>query len=101
MTEQYKQLTIPDADASEQREFAAWFNSRPEKVRRIIADKPPWNRYRIKVTGQHCCLYSYSEDGTVTVTIDGHDSEVLAAINRIMPVNVFGIDPDDLEIIEI
>lgn len=44
-------------------------------------------------------LYSYSEDGTVTVTVDGHDSEILDAMNSAMPINVFGISADDLEVL--
>lgn len=82
-----------------QRDFEEWLSARPKIIQQLGNRLPPWNRYRMKETGQHCSMYSYSEDGTVTVTVDGHDSEPLDTINKMCPVNVFGVHPDDLEIL--
>lgn len=80
-------------------EFEEWLRNRPETIKALAAKLKPWFRYRVKPTGQHCNLYSYSEDGTVTVEVNGHDSEFLDSLKRFLPVLVFGINPDDLEIL--
>ena len=82
------------------KEFEEWLDGRPDVIQKMAVSLKPWFRYRLKPTGQHCSLYSYFEDGTVTITVDGHDTEALDMVNKVMPVNVFGISPDDLEIIE-
>jgi hypothetical protein len=78
-------------------EFNEWLKDRPEIIKLMAEKLKPWLRYRLKTTGQHCNLYSYSEDGTVTVTVNGHDSEILNHMNELIEVNVFGVSPDDLE----
>lgn len=82
------------------REFNEWLKYRPEIIKEIANKVPPWNRYKLKTTGQYCDLYSYSEDGTVTIIVNGHESEILNQVNKIAPVSVFGINPDDLEALE-
>lgn len=52
---------------------------------------PPWNLYRMKSTQHRVTLYSYSEDGTVTVNVLGKYNFV--TFER----RVFGIPADDLE----
>ena len=69
--------------------WQAWLESRPESVRRIAAVYTPDKLYRMS-SGHRCTIYSYSEDGTVTVTVDGRFNVV--AFSR----NVFGIDPSTL-----
>ena len=79
------------------KEFNDWMDGKP-KIIKDMADKlKPWLRYRIKSTRQHCDIYSYSEDGTVTVTVNGHDSKILNEMNKAIQVNVFGINPIDIE----
>ncbi len=90
---------MPEIDDKTQKEFNEWLNGRPEVIKEMAAKLKPWNRYRLKQTGQHCTLYSYSEDGTVTINVNGHDSEALDAINNMTQVRVFGINPDDLELL--
>lgn len=76
---------------SKRQRFKTWARSRPSSVRWMTRTLKPWNRYRIKATGQLCQMYSYSEDGTVTVV----------AADRIfgwaLPLRVFGLKPIDLE----
>lgn len=74
--------------------FDAWVETRPASVQEM-ARRVRYNRwYLMKQTNQRCYLYSYSEDGTVTVDVaprgDGFD---------IFPFGhrVFGVDPTDLE----
>jgi len=76
-----------------------WLTGRPQAVKDMAYKVKPWYLYRLKPTGQHCSIYSYSEDGTVTISIEGHDSEALDTVNKIIGFNVFGIEPQDLEII--
>ena len=90
---------MPEADEKMKKEFDEWLRDRPAVIKELAEKLPPWNRYQLKTTGQHCHLYSYSEDGTVTITVDGHDSEILDAMNSAMPINVFGISSDDLEVL--
>jgi len=96
-TNPVERLVMPDDEVK--KEFNEWLEGRPEVIQKLAEKLKPWFRYRLKPTGQHCLLYSYSEDGTVTITVDGHDSEWLDKMNKMMPINVFGISPDDLEIL--
>jgi len=81
-------------------ELEIWLEGRPQIIKDLVVKLPPSCRYKLSSTGQHCDVYSYSENGTVTITVNGHDSEVLDAINKMIPMNVFGINPNDLEFIE-
>ncbi len=65
--------------------FWLWIWTRPKVIREMAYKYPPWVEYKIKSTGQTAILYSYSEDGTVTVDIFSEQ------------LRVFGIDIDDLE----
>lgn len=57
----------------------------------MAAKKPPELLYKLKSTGHRVIIYSYAEDGTVSVVVSGAFN--LVAMNRI----VFGIKPEDLE----
>ena len=65
----------------------AWLVDRPQVIK-DLAHKVPPACYTLNDTGQHAWLYSYSEDGTVTV-----DTTTLAGL---LPVRVFGVNPDVL-----
>jgi len=71
-----------------------WTRGRPKVVRDMIRKLPMDRLYRLKSSGHRVTLYSYSEDGTVTVN-------VLSVWNPETPLlserRVFGIDPKDLE----
>ncbi len=80
------------------KEIKDWLKTRPKKIQQMAEKWPPYNIYRLTTTGQHCYLHSYSEDGTVSIIVNGHDSEVLNMMNQHMPCNVFGINPEELEV---
>jgi hypothetical protein len=68
-----------------------WVASRPPIIQEMCRRFPPCNLYRLKTTGSRVTLYSYSENGTLTVNVTGEYNAVM--FNR----QVFGIKPDDLE----
>jgi hypothetical protein len=72
-------------------EWEKWVKTRPPVVRAVCEKLPPDRLYRLKSTGARVTLYSYSEDGTVTVDISGTYNAL------VFERQVFGISPDDLE----
>jgi hypothetical protein len=74
-----------------QAEFDAWAETRPPVVREMCKRLPPDRLYRMKSTGQRVTMYSYSENGTVTVNVTGQYNQI--TFDR----RVFGVDPDNLE----
>ena len=71
--------------------WAEWLASRPQVIQDMAAKFPPDELYRLGSSGHRVTLYSYSEDGTMTVNVTG-DFNFVAFDRR-----VFGITPDDLE----
>lgn len=71
--------------------WCKWVATRPPEVQSLCNRLPPDRLYRMKSTGHRVTLYSYSEDGTVTVDVTGEYNAV------VMERRVFGISPDDLE----
>jgi hypothetical protein len=67
----------------------AWLAERPPIIREMVTKRPPNLLYRMP-TGHRVTIYSYSEDGTVSVIVGGQFN--LIAFER----NVFGVDPDTL-----
>jgi len=82
---------IIEPTPEQEKEWAEWVASRPDKVRAVAERFPPWELYRMKSTGQRVTVASYSEDGTVSVNVSADFNVTL------FERNVFGIDPDDLE----
>lgn len=72
-------------------EWDKWVAERPEVVRKIAQRFDPWTLYCNKKTDQYVIIYSFSEDGTITVIVSGEFNKVL------FERKVFGINPDDLE----
>ncbi len=68
-----------------------WVASRPPIVRDICLKYPFDRLYRIKASGNRGTIYSVSEDGTLTLIVDGTYCRVLFA------KNVFGLHPEDIE----
>lgn len=77
-----------------------WFLTRPTVIKVLIKKLKPWKRYRIKETGQHCVIVSYNEHWTVTVFVTGHDDPLRKTLAEIMRMEVFGINPNSLEILK-
>src|SRR5687767_7352121 len=71
--------------------FANWYDERPQVIKDLIRELDMWTLYRLKETGHRCTIYSYNEDGTVSVAITGQFN--LINFGR----RVFGIKPEDLE----
>lgn len=74
-----------------QQAWREWVASRPEAVRVTCEKWPPDRLYRMSPTGQRVTILSYGEDGTVRVFVSGAYNFCL------MPREVFGVDPTDLE----
>lgn len=72
-------------------EWAEWVKTRPPVVQELCRRFPPNRLYRLRTTGQRVTLYSYNEDGTVTVNVTGEYNRIIYARR------VFGVSPDDLE----
>lgn len=71
-------------------EWDAWVASRPLVVQDMARRLPPDRLYRMASTGHRVTLYSFSEDGTVTVNVGGDFNAV------VFERRVFGVSPDDL-----
>jgi hypothetical protein len=71
--------------------MAEWLEERPQVIKDMATRHPPNLLYRMKSTGHRVTLYSYSEDGTVSVIVSGRYN--LLTFER----KVFGVNPDDLE----
>jgi hypothetical protein len=74
--------------------WKAWVSERPESVQKLARKFPITHLFRLKTTGQFVAPIAYSESGTIRVM-------VYSRFNRhlIQPydLEVFGINPDDLE----
>ena len=81
---------ITEPNPEQETEWKAWVASRPACVRVIAERFDPWSLYQMKSTGHRCTLVSISENGTITVAINGDLNFV--TFDR----QVFGINPDDL-----
>ena len=71
-------------------DWLKWVETRPESIRKMCRDFPPNKLYKLNTTGHRCMIYSYSEDGTMTVNVTGEYNFV------IFERAVFGIRPEDL-----
>jgi len=76
----------------DQEMWAEWLAGRPAVIRDLATRFPPNLLYRLRETGSRVTLHSYSEDGTMTVTVGKEFNEFLW-----FERNVFGIEPEDLE----
>lgn len=81
--------------------YAAWLLERPEKVRVVAERFKPWKMYRFKSTGQQCTVLSFGEpieaDSERPVTLTVH---AYSQLSELLDTQVFGVDPDDLELEE-
>ena len=68
-----------------------WVATRPAVIQEMCKRFPPNRLYRLKTSNQRVTLYSYSEDGTLTVNVTGEYNAVM------FERRVFGIKSDDLE----
>jgi len=73
-----------------QKAWQEWVSTRPECIQKLCKSHPSNKLYRLADSGHRVTLYSYSEDGTLTVNVSGDYN--LVAFDR----QVFGIKPEDL-----
>jgi hypothetical protein len=69
----------------------AWLATRPVVVQQLAAQVAPNRLYKLKSSGHRVTVYSYCEDGTVTVAVTGDYNAV------VFDRRVFGIKPEELE----
>ncbi len=77
--------------AEQQQEADEWLKSRPPVIQELYAKCPADRLYLLKTSGHRVTIFSYSEGGTLTVTVSGDFNQVM------FERNVFGIKPEDLE----
>lgn len=79
--------TIPGFDLAS---FNEWVLTRPLKIQKLCKRIPADRLYFMENSGHRVTIYSYNEDGTLTV-------EVLGKYNHVVfERRVFGIKPSDL-----
>ena len=71
-------------------ELNKWLEGRPPIIQDLCKKFPPDRLYLYKPTNHRVTLYSYSEDGTMTIVVSGDYNAV------VFPRHVFGIKPEDL-----
>lgn len=74
----------------EQRAWDTWVASRPAVIQDLARRFPVNRLFRLVSSGQRCYPYSYSENGTLTVIVDGRFNRVLFGRR------VFGIPPEEM-----
>lgn len=87
-------MTNDERDAA----WAEWLDD-PEHapVRKLAERFPPWALFKMTDTGQIASVVGYFEDGTVRVAIDPEHNDVFALRGFPGGLEVFGINPDQLE----
>ena len=78
---------------SEKQEHAwnTWVRLRPPVIQDLCSRFPANRLYRLKESAHYVTIYSYEEDGTMTVTVSGDRNFV------IFERHVFGVAPDEIE----
>jgi len=70
--------------------FNQWVSERPKLIQEMIKKHPPNLLYSLKGGNQRVTIYSYDEDGTVKVNVNGKYNLIMFGRT------VFGVDPEDL-----
>ena len=75
----------------DQKRWDEWVATRPPIIQELCKKFPPNRLYKLKSSNHRVTLYSYNEDGTMTVIVSGEHNAVM------FERRVFGIKPEDLE----
>lgn len=78
--------TSPQMSETQRKVLDEWLADRPQVIKDLAYAYPP-DCYTFNDTGQHGVLYSYDEDGTITVN---------TTALGFLPVQVFGVNPANL-----
>jgi len=92
MTQDQDNSPLGGMEGAEAR-WKEWYQDRPQIIQDLAKRFKPWKTYRMKETGQSCRPLSFNENGTVTCHC-WHDDMPFS------DVEVFGINPDNVEEIE-
>jgi len=68
-----------------------WVKTRPKVIQKLCERFPPDKLYQILGHGHRATIYSYEEDGTMTVNVTGEYN--LVVCDR----QVFGVKPSDIK----
>lgn len=85
-------VKIYEPDQEEIAEYEGWIESRPEPIKSIAKRFRPWILYTLRDTNQNVTIYSFSENGTVTIDVGAKYNDQLLFEKR-----VFNINPNDLK----
>jgi len=82
--------------------WASWVAEKPDGVRGVVADFPPWGLFRLKTTGQYVYVVAFDEIESVTPAPGIMVVRLQVAVTSEYNVCsrdrvVFGIVPGDLE----
>jgi len=83
--------TLYEYDEEQAQGLEEWLEDRPDIIKEMAAKFPGNRLYRLKNSGDRVTIYSYHEDGTLSVSVTGEYNFIM--FDR----NVFGIKQDDLE----
>lgn len=83
---------IPMPTAEQIEAWSEWVSERPDSVRALCEKFPPWYYYDMPKTGQVVTIESWSEDGTMRVTVVGDQISIPAIVS----FGVFGVPAEDL-----
>lgn len=83
--------TIRTFDKNDKKAYAKWLKSKPPVIQEMAKKIPPEKLYRLKTSNHRVTIFSYNENGTMTVVVSGKYNFV--DFER----RVFGIRPEELE----
>jgi len=72
-------------------EMEQWLKDRPPVIAQMFRKRPPNLLYKINPSGSKGTIYSYSEDGTISLAVSGEYCLVQ------FPSRVFGVSIDNIE----
>lgn len=80
---------------------SAFYKTRPKHIQELIDKVPPTHHYKINDTGHICTIYSYQEDGGITVLREVNEIDKMNP--KLDPkaeyINVFGLKPEDVTLL--
>lgn len=77
-----------------------WYKTRPQIIKDLIDQFPYAASVRIRKTSQLAYIYSWNEDGTISVVITKEDNPNIINALPDEAYRVFGYEPNDLVFIQ-
>lgn len=82
-------------DAEREAELARWCETLPPETAAVMRRFPPWQKWRIRQTGQTCRIYSINDGPPITFRVLT-DPPIPGLVGH----DVYGIAPEDLESVD-